>query len=151
MAAATTSAIGPNVKTVSLTIDGKQVTVPEGTTIWDAARDNGINIPVLCHKPGLNPIGVCRACVVEVEKARVFAASCVRPCENGMVVHTTNERLERSRKMLVELLLADHPTPCDKHKETHTCELELLAEKLGVRQSPFMHRALTSAGVTKDE
>ena len=150
MATTASTASATSVKTVSLTIDGKQVTVPDGTSIWDAARDNGINIPVLCHKPGLNPIGVCRACVVEIEKARVFAASCVRACENGMVVHTTNARLESSRRMLVELLLADHPSPCEKHKETHSCELELLAEKLGVR-TPFMHRAATTATVTKDE
>ena len=131
----------PAAKTVSLTIDGKAVTVPEGTSIWDAAQSININIPVLCHKPGLNPVGVCRACVVDVKGARVFAASCVRPCENKMEVTTTNERLERDRKTLVQLLLADHPTPCDKHKESHTCELEVLAEKMGVTQSPFAHRA----------
>src|SRR6185503_4335887 len=111
-------------KTVSLTIDGKAVTVPEGTTIWDAAQSLNINIPVLCHKPGLNPIGVCRACVVDVKGARVFAASCVRPCENKMEVTTTSDRLERDRKTIVQMLLADHPAPCDKHKESHTCELE---------------------------
>jgi CRP-like cAMP-binding protein/Fe-S-cluster-containing dehydrogenase component len=138
-------------KTVTLTIDGKSVTVNDGTSIWDAARDNGINIPVLCHKPGLNPVGVCRACVVEIKGARVFAASCVRACEKDMVVTTSNERLERSRKTLVNLLLADHPTPCEKHKETKSCELELLAEKLGIKTSPFVHRAPNKDAVTKDE
>ncbi|MEI6231852.1 MAG: cyclic nucleotide-binding domain-containing protein [Planctomycetota bacterium] len=123
-------------KTVTLKIDGKDVTVPEGTSIWDAAQTVGIPIPVLCHKPPLTPIGVCRACVVEVKGARVFAASCVRPCESNMEVTTSNDRLERSRKMLVELLLADHPVPCDRHKETHSCELELLAEKLGILKAP---------------
>ncbi|HYF48083.1 MAG TPA: 2Fe-2S iron-sulfur cluster-binding protein, partial [Planctomycetota bacterium] len=138
-------------KTVTLSIDGKSVTVPEGTTIWDAAQGQNINIPVLCHKPGLTPIGVCRACIVEVKGARVFAASCVRPCEDKMEVTTTSERLEKNRKMLVQLLLADHPVPCDKHKETRSCELELLAEKLGVTKTPFMHRALTIEGVSKEE
>ncbi len=123
-------------KTVTLKIDGKDVTVPEGTSIWDAAQTIGIPIPVLCHKPPMTPVGVCRACVVEVKGARVFAASCVRPCENNMEVTTTNDRLERSRKTLVELLLADHPVPCERHKETHSCELELLAEKLGILHAP---------------
>ncbi len=119
-------------KTVTVKIDGKDVTVPEGTTIWDAAQSLNIPIPVLCHKPPMTPIGVCRACVVEVKGARVFAASCVRPCENNMEITTTSERLENSRKTLVELLLSDHPVPCARHQETHSCELELLGEKLGV-------------------
>jgi CRP-like cAMP-binding protein/Fe-S-cluster-containing dehydrogenase component len=137
-------------KTVTLAIDGKPVTVPEGTSIWDAAQTVNINIPVLCHKPGLNPIGVCRACIVEVKGARVFAASCVRPCENKMEVTTTNERLEKNRRILVQLLLADHPVPCAKHKESHSCELELLAEKLGVQKTPFMHRATVKENVATD-
>lgn len=119
--------------TVTLTIDGKDVTVPKGTTIWEAAQGNGIDVPVLCHKPPLNPVGVCRVCVVDVG-ARVFAASCVREAENGMKVTTSHERLERNRKTLVEMLLADHPAPCEKHKQTHTCELEKLGERYGILQ-----------------
>jgi CRP-like cAMP-binding protein/Fe-S-cluster-containing dehydrogenase component len=135
-------------KNVTLTIDGKNVTVPEGTSIWDAAQSQNIQIPVLCHKPGLTPVGVCRACVVDVKGARVFAASCVRPCEDKMVVETTNPRLEENRKVLVEMLLADHPQPCEKHKESHSCELELLAEKIGVKKvEHFSGRAPTQAAV----
>jgi formate dehydrogenase major subunit len=73
---------------ISLTIDGKPVTVPQGTTIFDAARMNGIPIPTLCHQQNENPVGVCRVCVVEVEKARVYAASCIRQVDPGMVVKT---------------------------------------------------------------
>lgn len=127
-------------KQVSVTIDGRKVTVNDGTSIWDAAQSLDINIPVLCHKPGLNPVGVCRACVVEVKGARVFAASCIRSCENGMEITTTNPRLESNRKMLVELLMSDHPSPCEKHKDTRSCELENLAEKLGVTKPIFAHR-----------
>lgn len=126
--------IPPGAKAVSVKIDGKPMTVPEGTTIWDAAAAMGVDIPVLCHKPGLKPVGVCRICTVEVKGARVFAAACVRPCENNMEITTKSERLEKDRKTLVEMLLVDHPSPCDKHKESHSCELETLAEKIGATQ-----------------
>src|SRR5215468_837222 len=86
-------------RTVSLTIDGVQVTVREGTTIWTAARDAGIDIPVLCHDERYDPVGVCRMCVVDVG-ARVFAAACVRPCEDGMEVKTASPDVERSRATL---------------------------------------------------
>ncbi len=92
---------------VTLEIDGTSVTVPEHQTIWEAARDLGKTIPVLCHDPRLKPAGVCRMCVVEVEGARVLQASCTRQVEEGMVVRTDTEQIRRSRKVLTELLLAD--------------------------------------------
>ncbi|HEX9868539.1 MAG TPA: 2Fe-2S iron-sulfur cluster-binding protein, partial [Candidatus Tectomicrobia bacterium] len=97
--------------TVECSIDGQSVQVPPGTTIWEAARQVGIDIPVLCHHPNLTPVAVCRVCAVEVEGARVLAAACIRQIEPGMQVRTTSDRVERSRRMLVELLMADHPTP----------------------------------------
>src|SRR5215831_16311211 len=100
---------------VTLTINGCTVTVPESTTIWDAARKLGIDIPVLCHDPRLSPVAVCRVCAVEVKGARVAQAACIRQVEFFMNVQTPTEKIERSRKMLVELLLADHPIPCAKH------------------------------------
>src|SRR5687768_4883776 len=96
---------------VRLTIDDRPVTVPAGTTIWEAARTAGIDVPVLCHQPRLRPVGVCRVCVVDVG-GRVLAAACVRACEEGMTVRTAGPRIEQSRRVLVQLLLADHPTPC---------------------------------------
>src|SRR6516165_5380749 len=95
-------------RTVTLTIDGQQITVPDGTTIWAAARAAGIDIPVLCHDERFDPVGVCRMCVVDVG-ARAYAAACVRPCENGMEVKTATPDVERNRAMLTELLLADQP------------------------------------------
>src|SRR5215831_1354468 len=95
-------------RTVTLTIDGTEVTVPEGTTIWAAARNAGIDIPVLCHDERFDPVGVCRMCVVDVG-ARAYAAACVRPCENGMVVQTSTPDVERNRAVLAGLLLADQP------------------------------------------
>jgi len=95
-------------RTVTLTIDGQQVTVPDGTTIWAAAKAAGIEIPVLCHDERYDPVGVCRMCVVDTG-ARVYAAACVRSCEDGMDVKTVTPDVERSRATLTELLLADQP------------------------------------------
>jgi formate dehydrogenase major subunit len=95
--------------TVNLTIDGKRVGARPGSTIWEAAKEAGIDVPVLCHDPRFEPVGVCRMCAVEVEGARVMAAACVRKVEEGMVVKTASEKVERCRKMLTELLMADQP------------------------------------------
>src|SRR6516162_9229479 len=81
-------------RTVTLTIDGQQITVPNGTTILAAAKAVGIDIPVLCHDDRYDPVGVCRMCVVDTG-ARVYAAACVRPCEEGMEVTTVNEQIDR--------------------------------------------------------
>src|SRR6266480_7616491 len=95
-------------RTVTLTIDGREVTVAEGSTIWQAAKDAGIDIPVLCHDERYDPVGVCRMCVVDVG-ARVYAASCIRPCEDGMEVRTATPEIERNRATLTQLLLSDQP------------------------------------------
>src|SRR5512139_1469142 len=130
-----TTTITQETTLVTLTIDGQTVTVPEGTTIWEAARQLGIDIPVLCHDPRLDPVAVCRVCAVDVKGARVAQAACIRQVEAGMEVQTHSERIERSRKMLAELLLADHPTPCVKHQKNGNCELELLGEMYGLLKS----------------
>src|SRR5215212_5436891 len=89
---------------VELTIDGRSVTVPEGTTILAAARSMGTQIPTLCFLETLKPVNVCRICVVEVEGARVLAPACSRAVEPGMKVHTDSERVRHSRKMILEML-----------------------------------------------
>ncbi|WP_170379003.1 formate dehydrogenase subunit alpha [Ruegeria atlantica] len=98
-------------KTVTFNLNGDDVTVPEGTTIWDAANGRGLVIPHLCHKPapGYKPDGNCRACMVEVEGERTLVASCIRPASEGMVVKTDTDRAEKSRAMVMELLVADQP------------------------------------------
>src|SRR5260370_29939539 len=88
---------------VRLVIDGRPVTVAADTTIWEAARFCGIDIPALCHSPRLRPVGVCRLCVVDVG-GRVLAPSCVRLCEEGMTVRTSNPPIEQCRRVLTELL-----------------------------------------------
>src|ERR1700727_2836796 len=124
---ATTSAAQPTPVTenVSLRIDGRPITVREGTTILDAAAELGIEIPVLCHDERYDPVGVCRMCVVDVG-ARAYAAACVRPCEEGMEVTTTGERIDRQRATLTELLVSDQPDPAQDPKETTTADNELL-------------------------
>src|SRR5881398_3472590 len=107
----TTSAPLPGM--IEISIDGKSVRVPEGTTVFDAARMNGISIPTLCHLQNETPVGVCRLCVVDTG-ARVMAASCVRPVEPGLKVVTNSEKVLSARKTLLELLMADHPSPCTR-------------------------------------
>src|SRR5215469_7466867 len=113
-------------RTVTLTIDGREVTVAEGSTIWAAAKEAGIDIPVLCHDERFDPVGVCRMCVVDVG-APAYAASCVRACENGMDVKTATAEVERSRAVLTQLLVADQPERERDPKQTTTGDNELLA------------------------
>jgi formate dehydrogenase major subunit len=95
---------------IALVIDDVRVEVPQGTTLYDAARRAGIEIPVLCHDSRLEPVGVCRMCCVDVG-GRTLAAACVRRCEDGMQVRTRTPEVEAARAMLVELLMADQPEP----------------------------------------
>jgi formate dehydrogenase major subunit len=98
-------------KKITFSLNGEDVTVPEGWTIWEAANGRGLVIPHLCHKPdpGYRPDGNCRACMVEVEGERVLVASCIRSVADGMVVKTDTERAEKSRALVIELLVADQP------------------------------------------
>jgi predicted molibdopterin-dependent oxidoreductase YjgC len=91
-------------RTIALTIDGEQVSVPEGSTILDATAAMGKSIPTLCYLETLHPVNACRVCVVELEGSRVLVPSCSRPVEAGMVVHTNSERVKHSRKMVLEFL-----------------------------------------------
>src|SRR5499427_968816 len=133
-------------RTVTLTIDGQQITVPEGTTIWAAAKTAGIDIPVLCHDERYDPVGVCRMCVVDVG-APAFAASCVRACENGMEVTTSTPELERSRAVLTGMLLSDQPDREQDAKQAKTADNELLAlaDRFGVAQDGASQHGLPRA------
>ncbi len=131
---------------IELTIDGRKVAVPAGTTVFDAARMNGISIPTLCHQQNETPVGVCRVCVVDVG-ARVLTASCVRAAEAGMVVNTGSDKVRQARRTLVELLMSDHPTPCARQQHSGDCELETLARQAGIARPRFTHH---STGRGKD-
>jgi ferredoxin len=124
---------------IHLTIDGRQISVPPGTTIFDAARMNGIPIPTLCHQQNESPVGVCRVCAVDVG-ARVYAASCIRQVEPNMTVKTNTEGVQAARRTLVELLMSDHPSPCMRQRNSGDCELETLASQAGITQPRFAKR-----------
>ncbi|MBV9086273.1 MAG: (2Fe-2S)-binding protein, partial [Acidobacteriaceae bacterium] len=131
--------VAAEAKVISLTIDGREVTVPAGTTVFDAARMNGIVIPTLCHQQNETPIGVCRLCVVDVG-ARVYTASCIRQVEPGMKVTTDSADVHGARKTLLELLLSDHPTPCARQQHSSDCELEHWGNTYQVGQPRFAKR-----------
>jgi len=123
---------------VKVTIDGRNVEVGKGSTILEAARCAGINIPTLCAWPeiGHRP-GACRVCVSEVEGQRALVASCVFPVTDGMVIRTNTERVRMARRMIVELLLANHPAECTSCVRSGECELQQVAEQVGVRDIRF--------------
>ncbi|MDH3687020.1 MAG: molybdopterin-dependent oxidoreductase, partial [Myxococcales bacterium] len=116
---------------VRLTLDGQEIEVASGTTIFDAARTAGVDVPVLCHDSRLTPVGVCRMCVVDVGE-RVLAAACVRKCEPEMVVQTRSPEIDRHRRVLTELLMADQPAPeHDAREALGDNALRGLAERYG--------------------
>lgn len=128
---------------VRLTIDERAVEVPAGTTVLGAARKLKVDIPTLCHDPRLKPHGGCRLCVVEIGGLRRPVTSCTTPAEQGMVVKTVTDRLERLRKTTVELLLSDHPNDCMVCIRAGSCTLQELAYRYGIRENRF-------AGETRD-
>ena len=122
---------------VNVTIDGRKLQVPKSATVLTAAKAAGINVPSLCYHPELRPEGACRVCVVEVEGAKSLVASCVYPVNEGMVVHTNTGAVREARKMVVELLLANHPQDCLSCQRNTNCELQTIAADLGIRKVRF--------------
>lgn len=122
---------------VKITIDGIEMEVPKTYTILDAAREAGIDIPTLCHLKGINEIGACRMCIVEVEGARGFATSCVMPVSDGMIVKTNTPAIRDARKVTLELLLSAHDKKCLTCVRNRNCELQTLAEKMNIDDIAF--------------
>ena len=119
-------------KMVSLRINDIPVTVPAGTTVLEAARSAGFNIPSLCFLKDINEIGACRICVVEVKGAKSLVASCVYPVAEGMEVYTNTERVRKSRQLTLELILSNHRMDCLTCPRNSHCELRQLAADLGI-------------------
>ena len=117
---------------VTLTIDGQSVVADEGMTILEAALAAGIHIPTLCWDEDLEPYGGCRLCIVHVEGLRGLPPSCTTQVADGMVVVTENEEILETRRMVVRLLQADHPTDCLSCRGSLTCELQKVTRELGV-------------------
>jgi len=118
----------------TLTIDGNQVQVPDGATVLDAARKAGVNVPTLCYLEGLQAIGACRVCVVEIEGAKTLVASCSMPASEGMKVQTNTRRVREARRTVVEFLLSAHEGDCQTCDRSDDCELQALAAELGIRE-----------------
>ena len=121
---------------VNLTIDGIKVSVPAGSTVLEAARSANIQIPTLCYLKDVNQIGACRMCLVDTG-ARALAAACVMPVSEGMNVKTNTPAIREARKVNMELLLSNHDRNCLTCVRSRNCELQTLAEELGVREVRF--------------
>ena len=123
---------------VNLTIDDKQVTAPKSATIYEAAKLNGIKIPILCHDKKLKPFGACRMCLVEVEqmKGRQIPA-CTTPVTEGMIIRTSTPDIVKARKMVLELLLLNHPLDCPVCDKSGDCDLQNLTYEYQVNSNRF--------------
>ena len=122
---------------VNLKIDNKDVCVKEGTTILEAARSVGIDIPTLCFLKEINEVGDCRMCIVEIEGRRGFATSCVQKVEEGMVVHTNTPNVIDSRRTILDLIVSNHNRDCLTCIRNGNCELQDLCNKFGIRKVQY--------------
>ncbi|HBR28144.1 MAG TPA: ferredoxin [Firmicutes bacterium] len=134
---------------VKVTVDGQNVEVPKDSTILDAAKKVGINIPTLCYHEDLNVKAMCRLCVVEVVGARTLQAACSQPVSAGMKIITNSPAVRQARKMNLELLLSNHPDDCLNCVRNQRCELQSLADQLGIGEQRF--GSLTKPNYPKDE
>ena len=124
-------------KMINLTIDDQKVTVPEGTTILQAAKQAGIDIPTLCFLKDINEVGDCRMCIVEVEGRKGFATSCIQKVEEGMVVHTHTPNVLEARHVILDLIISNHSKDCLTCTRSGNCELQVLATKFNVLNIEF--------------
>jgi NADH-quinone oxidoreductase subunit G/NADP-reducing hydrogenase subunit HndD len=122
---------------IQLTINNKKISAKTGTTILEAAKQNGINIPTLCYLEGVHKFGSCRICSVEVEGARTLQVACMAEIREGMVVHTNSKKVLKTRKVLYELMLSDHSKNCLSCNRNQSCELQNLGNILGVTENRF--------------
>ena len=122
---------------VNLTIDGRSCTVPQGTTILEAAASIGIRIPSLCYLKGINEISACRICVVEVESFERLVPSCTEKVAEGMVVHTNSHRARTARETNLKLILSQHDGDCTTCVRSQNCQLQDLATELNIIDNPY--------------
>jgi formate dehydrogenase major subunit len=122
---------------INITIDGKQFQVAEGTTIYNACKENGIHIPTLCYLEGVNEVGSCRVCVVEVEGMEKLPTSCNTKAQEGMVIHTRSERVVAARRTALNLLLSNHHQDCFSCASNGVCELQKVCNDYGVYHTSY--------------
>ncbi|HOL05667.1 MAG TPA: NADH-dependent [FeFe] hydrogenase, group A6 [Syntrophorhabdaceae bacterium] len=123
--------------TIRLSINGQVVEVEKGSTILDAAKKANIHIPTLCYLPEVQAIGACRVCLVEIEGIGNLQAACVHPAIEGMKVHTNTEKVRKARRFSVEMILSNHPMECLTCARNLNCELQKVAQELGVNEIRF--------------
>ncbi len=134
---------------LSLTIDGREVSVAQGTTVIQAAEQLGIFIPRYCYHPGLSVAGNCRICLVDVEKSPKLQIACNMPVTDGMVVHTQNDRAEAGRRAVLEFLLANHPLDCPVCDQSGECDLQNFYMNFGLYNPRFReHKVKKRKAVT---
>ena len=138
-------------KTITLTIDGEEVTVPEGTMVLRAAALNGINIPKLCATDSLAAFGSCRLCLVEIEGMKGLPASCTTEAKQGMKVTTQNKKVADVRRNVMELYISDHPLDCLTCAENGDCELQDMAGVVGLREVRYGYKGANHFDVPKDK
>lgn len=133
-------------KMINLTIDGVSVSVPDGTTVLDAAKSVGIRIPTLCYLSGINEIGACRMCVVDTG-ARALSAACVLPVSEGMKVKSNTPAVREARKINLELLLSNHDKKCLSCVRSTNCELQSLCNEYGVEDENRFAGSMTEHNI----
>ena len=136
---------------ITLTIDDREITVPEGTSIMRASILAGINVPKLCATDSLEPFGSCRLCVVEIEGRRGFPASCTTPVAEGLKVHTQTPKLADIRRGTMELYISDHPLDCLTCATNGDCELQDMAGAVGLREVRYGYDGENHLKAEKDE
>lgn len=122
---------------INIEIDGISVEVKEGTTVLEAARKAGVDIPTLCYLKEINEIGDCRMCIVEIEGRKGFVTSCMQKAQDGMKVHTNTKAVMEARKTVLDLILSNHPKDCLNCVRSGNCELQALAIKLNVENIEY--------------
>ena len=126
-----------NGNNITLTINGRQITVPKGTTVLEAAKMNGIEIPTFCWHPKLKPVGACRICYVEIEKMPKLQVSCATEALPGMVVYTETEKVKQGRRAVIEFILLNHPLDCPTCDKGGECDLQDNTFAHGIDDSRF--------------
>lgn len=138
-------------KLITVTIDGYDISVPEGTSVMRAAALNGVNIPKLCATDSIEAFGSCRLCLVEIEGRRGYPASCTTPVEQGMVIRTETPKLHQLRRGVMELYISDHPLDCLTCPSNGDCELQDMAGVVGLRNVRYGYEGANHLKDQKDE
>lgn len=123
---------GEELETITITLNGREVSGRAGMTILELARESNVYIPTLCHDPNLTPIGACRICLVEDERTGALPASCVTPIAPGMIINTDSPKVQERRETIIKLMLASHPSSCLVCDKGNRCQLRQIASDMGV-------------------